>query len=279
MKLYISTDMEGSTGVVSSAQVDHRTPLYQFGRSMQCHDLMTVVRAAFRWGVDSIIVNDAHWTMTNITYSDCEFPDGVELISGTPKMLGMVEGAGDADAAFFLGYHAMAGTEKAVLDHSYSATVVFDLKVNGQKLGETGLNALFCGALGVPVAMVSGDQALCLEAGSILGPELVTCQVKEGLGRFTAQTLTPEATAVLLADACKRALDKAAAGKSPSLVFRPPYRIELTCHTSAQADIASLVPGTERTSGRTVIAEAEDVLELRRYLCSWVDCASTVEFE
>lgn len=276
MKLYISTDMEGSTGVVSMAQVDHRAPLYQFGCDMQRHDLTTVVRAALLWGVDSIIVNDAHWTMTNLSAANCDLPDDVELISGTPKMLGMVDGVADADVAFFLGYHAMAGTEKAVLDHAYNSAVVFDLTVNKRKLGETGFNALLCGALGVPVAMVSGDQALCFEAQSILGPDLVVCQLKEGLGRFAAQTLPPRTTAALLSESCKKALDKAKAGKAPSLVFDPPYRMELTCHNSGQADAASLVPGTERISGRAVVVTTEDVFELRRYLCSWINCASTV---
>lgn len=278
MKLYISSDMEGSTGVVSAEQVDHRSSSYQFGRRMQRHDLMAVIKTALHWGVDSILVNDAHWTMTNLSCADCGFPDGVELISGTPKMLGMVEAVGETDAAFFLGYHAMAGTEKAVLDHAYSSTVVFDLRVNGQKLGETGFNAIICGALGVPVALVSGDEALCLEAKSVLGPGLVTCQLKEGLGRFAAKTLPMEAAAALLAAGCRKALDNVQAGKAPSLEPDPPYALELTCHSSAQADAASLVPGTLRVSGRAVSATTEDVFELRRFLSSWIDCASTVEF-
>lgn len=279
MKLYISSDMEGSTGVVSAEQVDHRTQHYKFGCEMQLHDLKAVVKAAFHWGVESIVVNDAHWTMTNLSCFDCGFPAEVELISGTPKILGMVEGVADADVAFFLGYHAMPGTEKAVLDHAYSSLVVFDLEVNGHRMGETGLNALLCGALGVPVALVSGDLALCREAESILGPELVTCQLKDGTGRFSAKTLTPGLTAALLADGCKKALDKAAAGKVPSLLMDAPYIMRLTCHSTAQADAASLVPGTDRISGRTLSVTTEDIFELRRYLCSWTTSASTVGFE
>lgn len=96
-------------------------------------------------------------------------PRGVSLIGGSPKILGMVEGVTGHDAAIFMGYHAMAGTEKAVLDHTYDSKVVYGLKVNGIRLGETGLNALFCGALDVPVAMVAGDTAVCFEASSLLG--------------------------------------------------------------------------------------------------------------
>lgn len=275
MILYISSDMEGSTGVVSPSQVDHREHLYGFGRAMQLRDLKAVVNAALNWGVDSIVVNDAHWTMTNLSYSDWEFPGEVQLISGTPKLLGMVEGAAGADAAFFLGYHAMPGTEKAVLDHAYSSDAVFGLTVNGRLMGETGLNALICGALGVPVAMVSGDQALCCEAESVLGPGVLTCCLKEGLGRFTAKTLPPEVTAGLLAKSCEKALDAVRAGKVACMEPERRNRMELTCFSTSQADAASLVPGTERMSGRVVAVSAESVFELRRYLSSWIENAKS----
>lgn len=277
MILYISSDMEGSTGVVSPSQVDYRAPLYSFGRAMQLHDLKAVIKAALRRGVDSIIVNDAHWTMTNLSYAEWDFPEKVELISGAPKLLGMTEGAAGADAAFFLGYHAMPGTEKAVLDHAYSSEVVHSLSVGGQQMGETGFNALICGALGVPVAMVSGDHALCCEAKSVLGPGVETCQLKEGLGRFSAKTLPPEITAGLLADSCEKALDAVKAGKVSCLVPALHNRMELTCRDTSQADAASLVPGTERMTGRAVAVTADSVFELRRYLCSWIENAKSVE--
>ena len=191
MRVYISSDMEGSTGVVSPLQVTFGSPEYEFGRRMQLHDTLAAANAALCCGADSVLVNDSHARMINLDVS--KFPEGVEIISGTPKILGMVEGAAGCDIAFFIGYHAMAGTEKAILDHTYHSKVVFDLKVNGMKFGETALNALFCGALGVPVALVSGDMAVCLEAQSILGSGLETCAVKDGVGRIAAITLPPAA--------------------------------------------------------------------------------------
>lgn len=276
MKLYISSDMEGSTGVVSTDQIDIGRPLYDFGCAMQLHDLKAVIKAALRWGVDSITVNDAHDTMTNLSHTEWAFPAEVELISGTPKVLGMVEEVAGADAAFFLGYHAMPGTEKAVLDHAYSSEVVFSLTIGGKQMGETGLNALLCGAQGVPVAMVSGDSALCYEAKSLLGPNVETCQLKEGLGRFAAKTLPPAITAEMLGKSCTRALDAVRAGRVACLESEPHNRMELTCLDTSQADAASLVPGTERLSGRTVAATTESVFELRRYLCSWIENAKSV---
>ena len=181
MKIYISSDMEGSTGVVSAAQVDCTKPQYAFGKAMQAADVAAAVKAALDSGAECVVVNDSHCTMTNLDIAG--FGGEVRLITGAPKLLGMVEGARGCDAAIFLGYHAMAGTEKAVLDHTFDQHTIYGLAINGRKMGETGVNALLCGALGVPVIMVSGDDALCLEAGSLLGRQLETCSVKEGLGR------------------------------------------------------------------------------------------------
>ena len=264
--------MEGSTGVVSAEQVMCGDPGYEFGRRMQLHDTMAAVSAALDWGAESVTVNDSHDRMTNLDVS--MFPRGVTLISGTPKILGMVEGVSGHDAAIFIGYHAMAGTEKAVLDHTYSSKVVYGLKVNGIRLGETGLNALFCGALDVPVSMVAGDTAVCLEASSLLGETLLTCALKDGLGRNAALTKTPDETAGLLKEAVKKALDAAAEGKSPVLKMETPYKAELTFHTTAQADAAGLVPGSERISGRTMVFTTEDIFEIRRWCSSSIDCAS-----
>lgn len=272
MKVYISSDMEGSTGVVSAEQVTFGKPEYEFGRRMQLHDTLAAVSAALSWGAEFVTVNDSHDRMINLDVS--MFPSEVSLISGSPKILGMVEGVSGNDAAIFIGYHAMAGTEKAVLDHTYNSKVVYGFKVNGIKLGETGLNALFCGALEVPVSMVAGDTAVCLEASSLLGKTLVTCALKDGLGRNAAVTRSPEETAVLISESVKRALDAASADRSPVLRMEAPYKAELTFHTTAQADAAGLVPGSERVSGRTMVFTTEDIFEIRRWYSSSIDCAS-----
>ena len=276
MKLYISADMEGSTGIVSPCQVDCKAPEYTFGCSMQLHDVLSAVNAALEWGVESVTVNDSHDRMINLDIS--KFPRGVQVISGSPKILGMVDGVQDSNVAFFMGYHAMAGTEKAILDHTYEPRTIFDMKLNGIKMGETALNALFCGKLGVPVGMVTGDTALCLEASSILGSELVTCELKEGVGRIAAKTLPPSETSLLIASSVKEALDRAAAGKLPVFDVEPPYTIEVTFHTAAQTDAAALLPGSERISGRGLVFNTEDIFEIRRWFCSAMDVAEIVPF-
>ena len=274
MKVYISSDMEGSTGVVSTAQTDFKSPDYEFGRRMQLHDALAAAAAALESGAESVLVNDAHGRMTNLDPG--RFPEGVQIISGSPKILGMVEGVSGCDVALFVGYHAMAGTEKAVLDHTYDSRVVYSLKVNGYLMGETGLNALFCGALGVPVGLVTGDRAVCLEAASLLGQGLETCEVKEGAGRCAAFTLPVPATAKMIAASVKQTLANAAAGKCPKLEMKAPYTMEVAFHTTEQADEAGLVPGSERISGRSLVFHTEDIFELRRWFNSALDVCESL---
>ena len=272
MKIYISSDMEGSTGVVSAAQVDCTKPQYAFGRAMQAADVAAAVKAALDSGAECVVVNDSHCTMTNLDIAG--FGGEVRLITGAPKLLGMVEGARGCDAAIFLGSHAMAGTEKAVLDHTFDQHTIYGLAINGRKMGETGVNALLCGALGVPVIMVSGDDALCLEAGSLLGRQLETCSVKEGLGRAAALCLTPESSAELIRSGVKRAVERLKKGEFAPFTPAAPYLLEVTLMNTLQTDAASLVPGAVRTAARTLRFETEDALELRRFLYSLMECAA-----
>ena len=78
MKLYISSDMEGSTGVVAPCQVDSLCPEYSFGRAMQLHDVLSAVEAAFEWGIEEVTINDSHNTMINLDVS--AFPSSTQII-------------------------------------------------------------------------------------------------------------------------------------------------------------------------------------------------------
>lgn len=272
MKIYISSDMEGCTGVVSAAQADPGGQEYSFGRAMQLHDLDAAVKGAFDGGAERVIVNDAHGSMTNVDIS--RLGRGVHLVSGSPKLLGMVEEVGGCGGAVFLGYHAMAGTEKAVLDHSYDKQTIYSLSVNGRKMGEAGFNALLAGVQDVPVIAVSGDCALCIEAGSLLGENVETIPVKEGLAHAAALCLPPEESCEKIYAGVKRAAEKLKAGEFSPFTMEAPYVLDVGLANTMQADAASLVPGAVRIAPRALRFETEDALELRRVLYSVIASAS-----
>ena len=258
LKIYISADMEGITGVVSTDQTSPEGRDYEAARKWMTDDVNAAIDGALRAGASEIIVNDAHGNMRNILPADLS-PRAV-LISGSPKPLGMMQGIDDSfNACLFVGYHAQAGAQDAVLDHTFSSGVVRMVKVNGAEVGELGINAAVAGAYGVPVAFVSGDVAVCKEAKIVLGSGVVTAPVKDGIAR-TAARLIP------MADARRAIRDRVAdALRKPGAVkpyrFASPCKFEVEFSNAGQADMAVALPGVQRLSARIAAFQSGDYIQ------------------
>ncbi|MGA2083217.1 MAG: M55 family metallopeptidase [Holophaga sp.] len=258
MKLLIAVDMEGATGVTAWDHVDPKTAEYLRFRNLLTADVNAAVEGALAAGAGDILVVDGHWNSGNVLIE--ELNPKAQLITGTHLPLSMVEGVqGGADAALFVGYHARAGTLHAVLDHTWSDRRIINLWLNGRLAGETGLNGALCGAYGVPVLLVTGDQAVAAEARDWI-PGLETAVVKTALGRTGAQCLPPAETGPLIHAAARRAvrrfLDKQ--GPSPVQMTRP-VTVRIEFGNSQMVDAASLLPGSERLDGRTLEFTAGDM--------------------
>jgi D-amino peptidase len=159
----------------------------------------------------------------------------------------------------FIGYHAMAGTRDAIIDHTYTSRV-YQARINGHPVGELAVNAGMAGVYKVPVALVSGDQSLAAEARTLLGEAVETIVVKEAVGRFAARAEAP-------AVACERIRAGAAAALKRThqpFTFRSPIRLEVDFVVCQMADMAELVPGSVRAGGRTVTYTGEDYREVFR---------------
>ncbi len=258
LRVYISVDMEGISGVVHSDQVTSGTPEYGPARKWMAQDVNAAVQGAVEAGAAEIAVNDSHGSMRNIDPD--ELDPRATLISGSPKPLSMMEGIDPSFAAcLFIGYHAKAGTADATLDHTISGSVVRSIRVNGVEMPELGLNAAIAGYYGVPVVLVSGDAAVCRQAVEILGRDIVTVQVKEAIGRLAAKLVPMPESRRLIRAGAKEALGRLGAVKP----FKPaaPYKFELGYHVSAQADMGAMVPGVTRQDARTLSFVADDYIE------------------
>ncbi len=270
LKVFISVDMEGISGIVHGDQVSPGTAEYASGRAWMVADVNAAVHGALAAGATEIVVNDSHGSMRNI--DPAAIHPQATLISGSPKPLSMMQGI---DASFqacvFIGYHARAGTEDAILDHTISGSVVRAIRVNGVEMPELGLNAAIAGYYGVPVVLVSGDTAVCRQATEVLGKDVVTVAVKEAIGRQAAKLVPLSKTQNLIQAGVKEALEKMGAAKP----YKPaaPYRFELDYHVSAQADMGEMIPGVKRTGARTLAFTADDYLEGFRTLRAMISIA------
>jgi len=269
MNVLISVDMEGIAGVVTENHTSSTHKEYERFRKLMTADANAAIEGALAGGASQIVVNDSHGGMANILIE--ELNPAAELISGSPKPFSMMEGIGpEVDAVFFVGYHGASGAGAAILEHTWSYRVV-ETRLNGQTVGETGLNAALAGAYGVPVVLVTGDTAVAEESRALLG-EIETVAVKEGVTRTAARCLHPEVAYKRIREAAERALKRQV---SP-FVVPPPITARIVFQRATHADMAELVPGSQRVNGRTVEWTGDDMPTVYRVFRAMVSLASTV---
>lgn len=255
MKVFISADMEGITGVAAAEDVVKGEPEYERGVDLLHGDVNAAVEGAIAGGAETVLVNDSHSSMRNLDRARLD--DRADLVRGNTKPRSMMQGLSETfDTALFVGYHAMMGTPKSVLNHTFFGHAVQSLRINGTEAGELGWNARLAGSLGVPVGLVTGDDATLAEAGEELdGPE--TVQVKEGIDRFSARCRPASETTADIAAASERAVVQAAEGDLSTVEVDTPVTMAVDWATTNLAASAASAPGVEREGGRRTAVTAD----------------------
>jgi D-amino peptidase len=155
VRIYISVDMEGISGVNGDNQTAATGAEYGRARKLMVEDANAAIRGAFEGGATEVVVNDSHGSQRNLLPEDLD--PRARLISHSFKRYGMMEGLDETFAAvIFVGYHAKAESPRGVFAHTGSG-VLRDLRINGRSVGEGGMNAMLAAWYGVPVVMVTGD--------------------------------------------------------------------------------------------------------------------------
>jgi D-amino peptidase len=257
LKVFISVDMEGITGVVNWEDVSRTGKDYDYFRRIMTLETNAAIEGAFAAGATEILVRDSHGSARNILP---ELLDRRARLmrdwSGGP--LSMMEGIDDTfDAVIFLGYHAKAGTPDALLDHTSSGNVT-DVSINGVSLPEAGYNALIAGHFGVPVAFVAGDRAICNQVQRLFGT-VETVAVKGGIGS-AALNLHPEVTREQIRAGVESALSNLSRFEPYDL--GSPYTLVLTMKDEVVVYNGSFYPGAERTGEWELTFTAENIIDV-----------------
>lgn len=257
LKVFISVDMEGITGVVNWEETGRDGKDYDYFRRIMSLEANAAVLGAFDAGATEVVVRDSHGSARNI------LPDLLDpratLIrdwSGGPKS--MMEGIDESfDAAVFIGYHAKAGTPDALLEHTTSGNVQA-FTINGETYPEAGYNALIAGVYGVPVVFVAGDKAITDQARGFLG-NVATYATKEGIGA-AAKSRHPEVSR----EGIRAGVAEAVRNRSQSRPFRlqPPYTLVLRLKTEESVYNGSFFPGARRTGEWELTFTSDDFLAL-----------------
>ncbi|MGV9790680.1 M55 family metallopeptidase [Streptomyces sp. NPDC004673] len=259
MKILISADMEGATGVTWPADVLPGTAEWERCRGMFTSDVNAAAQGFFDGGADQVLVNEAHWTMRNLLLERLD--ERVEMLTGRHKALSMVEGVqhGDVDGIAFVGYHAGAGME-GVLAHTYLANQITGVWLNDVRASEGLLNARVVAEYGVPVVLVTGDDLACDDA---LGyaPEALKVAVKDHVSRYAAVCRTPARTAADIRAAAKEAA-RLAVRQEPSQ--QGPFTVAVEFDAEHLAMAVTVVPGVARIGERKVAYTTDTMYEAIR---------------
>jgi D-amino peptidase len=253
LKVYISVDMEGIAGIVTSAQAGGGD--YEWGRPLMLGEANAAIAAAFEAGATEVVVNDAHGSHTNLRADQLD--RRATLITGQPKPLGMIEGIDASfDAVMFIGYHGHAAQTDAVMGHTYSHALRH-VRINGREVGEYGTAGMVAGHFKVPVVFVAGDKVFAEEARRFF-PGVEALAVKEGIGFTAAKTLHPAVARERIAAGVKTALGRRSQMSPVSITA--PVTLEVELSMASNADYVMFVPGMERVDGVTVRYRAPDAL-------------------
>lgn len=252
-KVFISADMEGISGISASDQLSASGAEYNRSRKMMADDVNAAIRGARRGGATDILVNDSHGSMRNLRLEDL---DGqVRLISHSFKRSGMMEGLDESfDAAIFIGYHAKAGHPGGLFAHTGSG-VVRDVRVNGQSLGEGGLNTMVAAWYGVPVALVTGDDVAVKQVAEV-ATKARTVAVK--------RAINPRAVELRPFAVVHREIEEAAFAGVRDASKMPPqraasYKVEVQFDDLAIPEVAQNLPTMTRPAPDTIAYETDSM--------------------
>ncbi|GHO75610.1 hypothetical protein KSD_33810 [Ktedonobacter sp. SOSP1-85] len=258
MRVVIFCDMEGVSCIETWEQVSSGTAIYEECRKLYTDEMNAAVRGARAAGARDVVVVDCHGAGGAHNFKSFvpeRLESGAEYVFGYPWARYIEAFEQGCDAILFVGAHAMAGVPDGVLCHTVSSESWHNASINGTLVGESGILAAIAGCWDVPVAFTSGDAATCREVQQLLGTEVVTAQVKKGLGRFSSVNMAPKDACSLIEMRVAQALSLKNWPKP--LKFEGPvtFKVELASPDNARDFINR--PGVKIEDARTVTSTAD----------------------
>ena len=264
LKVYISADMEGITGVASADQLGPTAFEYGRAREWMTAEVLAAIQGAREAGATEFVVSDSHGNGQSLLID--KFPSDVpiHIVRSFPRPLGMMEGIDSSFAAvIFIGYHASTSSTTGVRAHTMSSALLTRIALNGVSMSEAGVNAAITAQFGVPVVMITGDDAIVDETKQRLGV-IEGVAVKHAIGFHSASTLTPEVAQSQIRQHAKTAIERRAQMK-PYAMPRPVV-VEVSFKNYRPVELLGYLPNVQRIDSHTVRFSARDMIEASKFL-------------
>lgn len=263
MRLFISIDMEGVTGVVNFSEIDKDPQVQRAARKMITREINAAIEGVRDAGaaLEEVLVCDSHALGKNVLLD--ELDPIANIVRGFPRPIYMMEGLDQRfDTVYFLGYHSRVGVRGGVMDHSFSLSTVHNFKLNGEIIGETEFNAGLAAHYDVPLGLVAGDDILAEQVKVSFGGDVKSVITKQGISKYAAIC---RPAAVVLDEIRKASQEVALSDSKGSLKkIAEPITCEIEFAQTVFADMAELIPTIRRVDGRTIRFHSPDFVELYR---------------
>ncbi|WP_371779213.1 M55 family metallopeptidase [Streptosporangium subroseum] len=258
MKVYISSDMEGTAGVVDWDQCVAGGAQYPYYTELLTGEINAAIEGATQAGATEFLVNDAHSKMANLR------PDALAgragYLSGRYKPMYMMQGLDASfDAIFLVSYHGSMGSRGSVLSHTYFPLAFAEVTVNGVVAGEAGINSLVSAAYQVPIVLVTGD-ATTAEETERFCPGIKAAVVKRSVSRFSAESLHPAAARDLIREQARSAIEDLSTARQTAVSL--PATLGISFRSSDYCELACRIAGVERTGDLSASITGDDPLRI-----------------
>src|SRR5699024_8483864 len=128
MKIFISADIEGISGVATKQQLTKESE-YQRYRKIMTDEVNAAVHGAFNDGASEVVVADGNGNMSNILIEHLD--PRARLISGSNRIMCQLEGLDSTfDGVIFIGHHGREGFSNAIISHTLAGICVKEMKIN-----------------------------------------------------------------------------------------------------------------------------------------------------
>jgi D-amino peptidase len=262
LRVYISADMEGIVATVTGDQLGPSGFEYPRFREIMTAEVNAAIEAAREAGATEILVSDSHGNGENLLVD--RLPQDIQLVRSWPRPLMMMQGIERGfDAAILLGYHASTANPRGVRAHTMSSANLTAVRINGIDMPEAGISAAIAGDFGVPVVLLTGDDAIAEEARALLG-DIEVAITKWSYGFHAARTLMPEAAYALIREQVRTALGRLEDFQPYRL--QGPLSLEISFKNYMPAEVLAYLPHVDRVDSHTIRFVGQDMTELSRFM-------------
>jgi D-amino peptidase len=265
MKIFISSDMEGTAGVVDWDQCRPGQHDYEYYRDLLQAEVNAAIEGALEAGGEhEFLVNDSHGRMANLR--PAQLAGGASYLSGRHKPMYMMQGLDASfDAVFFVSYHGSMTGAPATLSHTYNPAAIAEARLGGRVAGESGINSLVATGFGVPVVLVTGDETTAAEL-ELFWPDARRAVVKRSVSRFAAESLHPDRACALIRAAARDAVLSLAQGARPEpRGLGAPAELSVRMRNPDLAEMATWLERVEPDKHDPTVVHLTDTDPIRLY--------------